>query len=66
MIYGWVHKVLMLPWMLPLSSPRWLSLAQSEPTRVGMALYRLSADAASLLCSMYTAPTNHYITQWLK
>ena len=49
---GWVHKVL----MLPLSSPHWLSLAQSEPTRVYMALYGLSTDAASPLCTLYTAP----------
>ena len=36
--------------------PRWLSPAQSEPTRAYMALYRLSTDAEALLCTMYTVP----------
>ena len=39
----------------PTLLPRWLSLAQSEPTRVYMALCRLSADTESLLYTMYSS-----------
>ena len=64
---GWVHKVLMLPWMLPLSSrvgyfSLWLRMSPLE------SMY-LSVDSAltlSLSSALCTQHANHYIHQWLK